>query len=84
MPTYLVAFIVSKLKRVPTSNENINIYVRADAVTGVTKAAEVAPKLLAELEKFLNVKYPLPKVDLVAIPDFAAGAMENWGLVTFK
>lgn len=84
MPTYLVAFIVSQLEKVPTSDPNINIYVRRNAVDGVTQAAEVAPKLLAALESFLGLKYALPKLDLVSIPDFAAGAMENWGLVTFK
>lgn len=84
MPTYLVAFIVSQLQKVPTANENINIYVRRNAVDGVSKAAEVAPKLLTALESFLGLKYPLPKLDLVSIPDFPAGAMENWGLVTFK
>ncbi|KAJ1527772.1 hypothetical protein ONE63_007727 [Megalurothrips usitatus] len=84
MPTYLLAFIVCKLKKVETSNPNINIYVRGDAVDGVKKPAEVAPKLLSSLENFLGVSYPLPKLDLVAIPDFPAGAMENWGLITFK
>ncbi|XP_034249153.1 uncharacterized protein LOC117650017 [Thrips palmi] len=84
MPTYLVAFIVSKLQKVPTANENINIYVRRNAVDGVSKAVEVAPKLLSALETFTGVQYPLPKLDLVAIPDFPSGAMENWGLITYK
>jgi tricorn protease interacting factor F2/3 len=41
-------------------------------------------KLLTSYEKYFGIKYPLPKLDLIAIPDFAAGAMENWGAITFR
>ncbi len=41
-------------------------------------------KLLALYEKYFGIQYPLPKLDLIAIPDFAAGAMENWGAITFR
>lgn len=84
MPTYLVAFVVSELKKVPTTNPNINVYVRPDAVASAALAADLAPKILAEIESFTGVKYALPKLDLVAIPDFYFGAMENWGLVTYR
>jgi len=35
-------------------------------------------------ESFFGIDYPLAKEDMAAIPDFAPGAMENWGLVTYK
>jgi aminopeptidase N len=40
--------------------------------------------VLSHFEKFFNVSFPLPKQDMIAIPDFAAGAMENWGLITYR
>lgn len=45
---------------------------------------ELGKKLLSSYEKYFGIKYPLPKLDLIAIPDFAAGAMENWGAITFR
>ena len=45
---------------------------------------EYAIKFIKFYEKYFGIKYPLPKVDLISIPDFAAGAMENWGAITFR
>ena len=47
-------------------------------------ALEVAVKCMEFYEKYFDIKYPLPVLDMIAIPDFAAGAMENWGAVTYR
>jgi puromycin-sensitive aminopeptidase len=47
-------------------------------------ALDCATKSLDAYNDFFGIKYPLPKLDMVAIPEFAAGAMENWGLVTYR
>jgi tricorn protease interacting factor F2/3 len=47
-------------------------------------ALQYAISLIAMADKYFGIRYPLPKMDLIAVPDFAAGAMENWGAITFR
>ncbi|MBI5202831.1 MAG: M1 family metallopeptidase, partial [Elusimicrobia bacterium] len=47
-------------------------------------ALDVAEASLVRLNRYFGIKYQLPKCDLVALPDFAAGAMENWGAIFFR
>lgn len=47
-------------------------------------ALDLAARLLPEYEDYFGIKYPLPKLDLIAIPDFDSSAMENWGAITFR
>ncbi|KAK5781393.1 hypothetical protein RI543_001235 [Arxiozyma heterogenica] len=86
MSTYLVAFIVAELKYV--ENNEFRIPVRVYAAPGEEHlgqfAADLTAKTLAFFEQSFGIKYPLPKMDNVAVPEFSAGAMENWGLVTYR
>jgi tricorn protease interacting factor F2/3 len=47
-------------------------------------ALDLAGAVLAEYARYYGIPYPLPKLDLIAVPDFWAGAMENWGAITFS
>ncbi|KAL1491457.1 hypothetical protein ABEB36_012054 [Hypothenemus hampei] len=90
MSTYLVAYVVSDFhykEAEPTKDKNnvtFRIWCREDALQQVDFAKEVGPKALQFYEEFFNINYPLPKQDMIAIPDFSAGAMENWGLITYR
>lgn len=86
MSTYLVAFIVSELRYV--ENRDFRIPIRVYATPGNEHegkfAADLTAKTLNFFETSFGIKYPLPKLDNVAIHEFSAGAMENWGLVTYR
>uniref|UniRef100_A0A182PTT0 Aminopeptidase N n=1 Tax=Anopheles epiroticus TaxID=199890 RepID=A0A182PTT0_9DIPT len=82
MSTYLVAFVVCDYVNLTAGN--FAVWARADAIGSARYALSVGPKLLKFLEDFFHIEYPLPKVDMIALPDFSAGAMENWGLITYR
>ncbi|XP_076764228.1 putative aminopeptidase-2 [Xylocopa sonorina] len=84
MSTYLVAFVVSDFKNVSSDGSNINIWGRPDIVSRGDFAQTAATRLLDSLQSTTGHRYTLPKLDLIGIPDFSMGAMENWGLVTFR
>nr|XP_032523235.1 aminopeptidase N-like isoform X1 [Danaus plexippus plexippus] len=88
MSTYLVAFVVSKFSHVVSppelSKTQFRIWARGDAIDQTSYAAKIGPQVLSYFEKWFNVSFPLPKQDMMAIPDFSAGAMENWGLITYR
>eukprot|EP00897_Mesotaenium_endlicherianum_P006583 jgi/Mesen1/5953/ME000301S05088 len=87
MSTYLLAFVVGQLEKVSgTTKEGVevNVYTTPGKKEQGQFACDVAAKILSFFTEYFGIAYPLPKADLVAIPDFAAGAMENWGLITFR
>lgn len=87
MSTYLVAYSVNDFSHKPSTLPNgalFRTWARPNAIDQCDFAAEFGPKVLQYYEEFFGIKFPLPKVDQVAVPDFAAGAMENWGLVTYR
>uniref|UniRef100_A0A667XZX8 Aminopeptidase n=1 Tax=Myripristis murdjan TaxID=586833 RepID=A0A667XZX8_9TELE len=77
MSTYLVAFIVSDFL-------SISVYAVPEKIDQTAFALDAAVKLLDFYDDYFDIPYPLPKQDLAAIPDFQSGAMENWGLTTYR
>ncbi|XP_068617106.1 endoplasmic reticulum aminopeptidase 1b [Brachionichthys hirsutus] len=87
MSTYLVAYIVSDFTSVSKTSEHgvkISVYTVPEKINQTAFALEAAANLLDFYEDYFDIPYPLPKQDLAAIPDFQAGAMENWGLTTYR
>ncbi|NWZ92043.1 AMPN Aminopeptidase, partial [Nesospiza acunhae] len=88
MSTYLLAFIVSQFTYVERNSNNtlIRIWGRPEAIHEGqgAYALNVTGPILNFFEGHYNTAYPLPKSDQVGLPDFNAGAMENWGLVTYR
>lgn len=87
MSTYLLAFIVGELNYIETDKFRLPIRVYAPPNQDIEHgrfSLELAARTLDFYEKTFDSKFPLPKMDMVAIPDFAAGAMENWGLITYR
>uniref|UniRef100_A0A8C4NSR4 Aminopeptidase n=1 Tax=Dicentrarchus labrax TaxID=13489 RepID=A0A8C4NSR4_DICLA len=77
MSTYLVAYIVSDFL-------SISVYAVPEKIDQTAFALDAAVKLLDFYDDYFDIPYPLPKQDLAAIPDFQSGAMENWGLTTYR
>jgi len=85
MSTYLLFFGVGEFEFIDHKGK---VLVRVATMPGMTAYAkfglEFGRKALEFSEDYYGIKYPLPKLDLIAIADFAAGAMENWGAITFR
>ena len=86
MPTYLVCWSVGEYDFITGQHGNVPIRVFTPLGRGEEGefALEVAKGALAFYTEFFGVEYKLPKMDLIALADFAIGAMENWGLLTFR
>ncbi len=94
LPTYLVAFAVGPWDITPTAKISPDAYrskplpLRGIAAAGeahrMSQVLSETPSIIHALENYYGFGYPWDKLDLLAAPDFAAGAMENPGLVTFR
>nr|AYV88996.1 puromycin-sensitive aminopeptidase [Tetranychus truncatus] len=87
MSSYLLAFIVGEYDFLETITKNktrVRIYTPVGKKDQALYALEIASKSLTFFEDYFNIPFPLSKLDHIAIPDFASGAMENWGLVTYR
>lgn len=87
MSTYLLAFVVAHLEHVEAFDSNgvrHRVYTQPGMKDKGLFALDVSTKSFDIFTNFFGVKYPLPKYDQVAVNDFAMGAMENWGLATFR
>ncbi|MDE2292861.1 MAG: M1 family metallopeptidase [Elusimicrobia bacterium] len=86
MSTYLLALAVARL--VPVSRKvgktEVTVWTDPAEAGQAGFALDAAEASLVRLNDYFDLPYQLPKVDLVAVPDFAAGAMENWGAVFFR
>ncbi|KAB5571695.1 hypothetical protein PHYPO_G00228010 [Pangasianodon hypophthalmus] len=88
MSTYLLAFIVSDFKAIEKMEGEvlIRIFARKEAIDAGhgQYALNITGRILKFFENYYNASYPLSKSDQIALPDFNAGAMENWGLITYR
>lgn len=87
MSSYLLAFVYGEMgyKEAKTKGGvTVRTYATPDNVKLTDFALDVAVKCLDFYNDYFGIDYPLPKCDLVALPDFASGAMENWGCITFR
>jgi puromycin-sensitive aminopeptidase len=87
MSTYLIAFMVGEfefIEHVTSDGTIIRTYATPGVTGQLTFALDTAVKILAYFNEYFDIPYPWTKLDLIAIPDFAAGAMENWAAITFR
>ena len=88
MSSYLIAWVVGDLqKQTTTTKSGVEVSVwatKAQKPDSLTFATTMAARVIDFFNDYFGVPYPLPKSDHVALPDFSAGAMENWGLITYR
>lgn len=87
MSTYLLAFAFGEMGYLEAKTRDgvvVRTYATPDNVKFTEFALDVAVKCLEFYNDYFAIPYPLAKCDFIALPDFASGAMENWGCITFR
>ncbi|MGH7218051.1 MAG: M1 family metallopeptidase [Candidatus Microsaccharimonas sp.] len=88
MSSYLVAWVVGDLqKKTATTKGGVEVNVwstKAHDPSNLDFALGIAARTIDFFDEYFGIPYPLPKSDHVALPDFSSGAMENWGLITYR
>lgn len=88
MSSYLLAFVIGELHKKSAhtkSGVEVNVWTTpAQNENTLDFALDIATRSIDFYDEYFGVKYPLPKSDHVALPDFSSGAMENWGLITYR
>ncbi len=88
MSTYLLAWVVGDLHKktaMTKSGVEVNVWAtKAQPSSLLDFPLDVAVRSIDFFDEYFDEPYPLPKADHVALPDFSSGAMENWGLITYR
>lgn len=88
MSSYLVAWVAGDLQqKTATTKSGVDVSIwstKAHDPSNLDFALDIATRTIDFFNEYFGVPYPLPKSDHVALPDFSAGAMENWGLITYR
>jgi len=88
MSSYLLAWVVGELQKKSAKTKSgveVNIYATpAQTPESLDFALDIATRGIEFFDEYFDIPYPLPKSDHVALPDFSSGAMENWGLITYR
>lgn len=88
MSSYLLAFVAGDLQGVTAKTKNgtlVGVYsTKAHPLSNLDFSLDIAVRSIEFYEDYYGVKYPIPQSLHIALPDFSAGAMENWGLVTYR
>lgn len=87
MSTYLLAFVFGEMEYLESTTKEgvvVRTYATPDNIQFTKFALDCAVKTLEFYNQYFDIPYALPKCDFIALPDFASGAMENWGCITFR
>lgn len=88
MSSYLLAWVYGEMQKKTATTKSgveVNIWATpAQPASSLDFALDIATRTIDFFDEYFDTPYPLPKSDHVALPDFSSGAMENWGLITYR